>query len=112
MLHINTPPGAAVIDGDSGSSDLPPLDLALAMVTPVAEAVLLRRISGPVVVDFPRLEAAGQKAVHAAMELAMADDPLRPQCHGFARGAPTRHDTPLAVQPLAGASPDAAVSSC
>ncbi|MGC6485551.1 MAG: ribonuclease E/G [Candidatus Puniceispirillales bacterium] len=102
VLHINTPPGAAVIDGDSGSSDLPPLDLARAMVTPVAEAVLLRRISGPVVVDFPRLEAAGQKAVHAAMELATADDPLRPQCHGFARGGLYTMTRPWRWQPLAG----------
>ena len=73
VLHINTPPGAAVVDGDSGSSNLSPSALADAMVAPVAEAMLLRRISGPVVIDFRGSTAP--RAVDAAMRQAVAGDP-------------------------------------
>ena len=101
VLHINTPPGAAVVDGDSGSSNLSPSALADAMVAPVAEAMLLRRISGPVVIDFPRLNRAGQERIDAAMRQAVADDPLHPVCHGFTPGGLYTLTRPWRWRPLA-----------
>lgn len=101
VLHINTPPGAAVVDGDSGSSNLSPSALADAMVAPVAEAMLLRRISGPVVIDFPRLDRAGQERIDTAMRQAVADDPLHPVCHGFTLGGLYTLTRPWRWRPLA-----------
>ena len=101
VLHINTPPGAAVFDGDSGSSNLSPVALAEAMVVPVAEAMLLRRISGPVVIDFPRLDSAGRQRIDAAMRQAVADDPLHPVCHGFTPGGLYTLTRPWRWRPLA-----------
>ena len=101
VLHINTPPGAAVIDGDSGNSNLSPSALAGAMVVPVAEAMLLRRISGPVVIDFPRLDRTAMQRIDAAMRDAVADDPLHPVCHGFTPGGLYTLTRPWRWRPLA-----------
>jgi hypothetical protein len=100
LLHISTPPGAAVIDGDSGKANFSPMMLAEAMVTPVAEALMLRRISGPVVIDFPRLDKNGMCTIDAAMKAAVEIDPLYPQCHGFTPGGLYTMTRPWRWQPL------------
>lgn len=100
VLHINTPPGAAVFDGDSGKGEQLPLGLARAMVDPVAEALMLRRISGPVVVDFPRLDRQGMKDIDRLMHDAVAADPLHPVCHGFTPGGLYTLTRPWRWQPL------------
>jgi Ribonuclease G/E len=86
ILHISTPPGAAVIDGDSGTSRLSPDALASAMITPLARQIQLRRIAGAIVVDFPRMDHAGKDRIHQIMLAECADDPLRPMCYGWTKG--------------------------
>jgi hypothetical protein len=86
ILHISTPPGAAVIDGDSGTSRLSPDALAFAMITPLARQIQLRRIAGAVVVDFPRMDHAGKDRIHQTMLDECANDPLRPICYGWTKG--------------------------
>ena len=86
ILHISTPPGAAVIDGDSGTSRLSPDALASAMITPLARQIQLRRIAGAIVVDFPRMDHAGKDHIHQIMLAECADDPLRPMCYGWTKG--------------------------
>ncbi|XDZ65972.1 ribonuclease E/G [Alphaproteobacteria bacterium LSUCC0684] len=85
-IHISTPPGAAVIDGDSGDDALAPMQLARAMVPEVARQIRLRRIGGPVVIDFPRLGAKDRRQIADLMDAAVQDDPCRPRCHGFTEG--------------------------
>lgn len=99
-LHIHTPPGAAVIDCDSAAGGLAPLALAKLMVPVIAREMVLRRISGPVVVDFPRLDGKGQRQIDALMHDAVADDPQRPQCHGFTKGGLYTLTRPWRGQPL------------
>ena len=94
LLHINTPPGAAVIDGDSANSRLPPFALAQAMVTPLTTQLRLRRISGPVVIDFPRLNRPEGDRVHLDMAEAMAADPLPPRLYGWTKGGLYTLDRP------------------
>ena len=101
VLHINTPPGAAVFDGDSGEGGLAPPALADAMVPEVARALVLRRIGGPVVVDFPRLDAGGRRRIHGSMKAALAGDPLGAQCHGFGPGGLYAATRPWRWRPLA-----------
>lgn len=86
IIHISTPPGAAVIDGDSGESRLSPDALAKAMVDPLAIQTRLRRISGPIVVDFPRLDRKGRDQTHQAMMASFTDDPLHPILYGWTKG--------------------------
>ena len=94
MIHISTPPGAAVIDGDSGSSGLPPHQLADAMTRPLTSQLRLRRISGPVVIDFPRLDRGDADRVHQAMAEAVAEDPLSPRLYGWTKGGLYTLDRP------------------
>ena len=101
VLHINTPPGAAVFDGDSGEGGLTPPALAEAMVPEVARALVLRRVSGPVVVDFPRLDAGGRRKIHDGMKAALASDPVDVQCHGFVSGGLYTMTRPWRWRPLA-----------
>ena len=86
ILHISTPPGAAVIDGDSGTSRLSPDALASAMITPLARQIQLRRIAGAIVVDFPRMDHAGKDRIHQTMLDECGNDPLRPICYGWTKG--------------------------
>ena len=101
VLHVNTPPGAAVFDGDSGEGELAPRALAEAMIPEVARALMLRRIGGPVVVDFPRLDGATRRVVHNGMEDALAGDPVGARCHGFASGGLYTMTRPWRWRPLA-----------
>ena len=101
ILHVSTPPGAAVFDGDSGDGDMTLRALAAAMVPAIARALVLRRISGPVVADFPRLNPADRKAIGASMVEAVEHDPLRPQCHGFEPGGLYTMTRPWRWRPLA-----------
>lgn len=85
-IAISTPPGAAVIDGDSGASQLPPMALAEDMVPEVMRQLRLRRIGGPIVIDFPRLSPDEMKTIHKAMQGEAKKDSLKPSLHGFTRG--------------------------
>lgn len=85
-LHIATPPGAAVIDGDSATSRLAPQKLAEAMVPELMRQLRLRRIAGPIVIDFPRLSPEGQKYIHQMMKDEAKKDDAKPALHGFTRG--------------------------
>ena len=55
VVHINTPPGVAVIDLDSAGSNLSPFDLSCQLLPVVMRQIRLRRIAGPIVIDFPAL---------------------------------------------------------
>jgi len=99
-IHISTPPGAAVIDGDSGDDALSPMRLASAMVPEVARQMRLRRIGGPVVVDFPRLGAKARRQIADLMVAAVQDDPCRPRCHGFTEGGLFTLTRPWRWRPL------------
>ena len=85
-IAISTPPGAAVIDGDSGPSQLAPFALAQHMITPVMRQLRLRRIGGPIVIDFPRLNPAEAKIIHQSMQAEAKKDNAKPALHGFTRG--------------------------
>ncbi|MGB2303118.1 MAG: ribonuclease E/G [Candidatus Puniceispirillales bacterium] len=86
ILHLSTPPGAAVIDGDSGLSRLSPDALASDMIYSLVRQIRLRRISGAVVIDFPRLDQNGRERIHQSMVAACCDDPLRPNLYGWTKG--------------------------
>jgi hypothetical protein len=101
MIHISTPPGAAVVDGDSGAASLSPQALAEDMVASVMRQLRLRRIAGPIVIDFPRLSSAGRAKISGLMEAAAKHDGLKPSLHGFTRGGLYTMSRPWHLRSLA-----------
>ena len=86
VVHIHTPPGASVIDIDSGNSKLPPFELTKSLIPFVMRQLRLRRIGGPIVIDFPRLDKTQQTAVHNMIKTEAHYDCEKPSLHGFTRG--------------------------
>ncbi len=101
IITISTPPGAAVIDGDSGASMLAPEALALAMADEAGRQIRLRRIGGPIVIDFPRLNHAAREKTHKRLAVVMADDPCKPVLHGWTKGGLYTLDRRHGLKPLA-----------
>ena len=86
VVHINTPPGAAVIDLDSAASTLSPFDLSCQLLPVVMRQIRLRRMAGPIVIDFPRLTPEQQRKLHDMIKAEAKYDPEKPSLHGFTRG--------------------------
>ena len=86
VMHINTPPGASVIDLDSAASTLSPFDLSCHLLPDVMRQIRLRRIAGPIVIDFPRLAPEQQRKLHDMIKAEAKNDPEKPSLHGFTRG--------------------------
>lgn len=81
-LHFAPTPAMVVVDVDG---HLPPRDLALAAVEPLARAIRLFGLGGIVGIDFPTLQArADRKTVDTALEEALTDfDHERTAMNGF-----------------------------
>lgn len=81
-LHFAPTPAMVMVDVDG---HLPPRDLALAAVEPLARAITLLDMGGMIGIDFPTLEAkADRKTVDIALEAALADfDHERTAMNGF-----------------------------
>ena len=86
VLHFNTPPGAAVIDLDSGMSGLNAYDLACQTIPMVMRQIRLRRIAGPIVIDIPRLNADQQQQLHNLIKTEAKKDAEKLALHGFTKG--------------------------
>jgi Ribonuclease G/E len=81
VLHIHPTPAATLVDVDAGGQ---PAEAAnAAAVAAVARQVVLRNLSGVILVDFAALEGrAARAAVMDRLRAALAGDPLRAEVTG------------------------------
>jgi len=81
-ITISPTPAMTLIDVDG---DLPPLELALASVKPIARAIALLDLSGSIGIDFPTVSSReDRKQVDAALSEALADwDHEQTSMNGF-----------------------------
>lgn len=81
-LHFSPTPAMTLVDIDGS---LPPRDLALAAIGPLARAIVRCGLGGVIGVDFPTLQAKDdRKAIDSALGVALADwDHERTAMNGF-----------------------------
>jgi ribonuclease G len=83
-LHVTMAPAATLIDIDAGAgSGVSPLALNLALIGPLCRQIVLRNLSGGIIIDFAGLKSAHRAKLGPALRAALAADPLRPEFLGF-----------------------------
>jgi len=90
VMHISTTPALTAIDIDAGAATAeggakPPSQLALnaAIIPELARQILLRNLSGAILVDFAGMKSAARVKLQPALAAALAQDPLKPRLLGF-----------------------------
>jgi len=83
-MHVTSAPAATLIDVDAGAaSGVSPLALNLALITPLCRQIVLRNLSGGILIDFAGMKSSQRARLGPALQAALADDPLRAACLGF-----------------------------
>jgi Ribonuclease G/E len=84
VMHISATPAATLIDIDAASaSAMPPLALNTAIVPEICRQIVLRNLSGGILIDFAGLKAAQRQKLAEPLRAALKNDFLRPDFLGF-----------------------------
>jgi ribonuclease G len=83
-LHISPTPAAILLDVDTASaSDIPPLAFNIAVIPEICRQILLRNLSGGILIDFAGMKPAARAKLAEPLRLALKSDPLAPEFLGF-----------------------------
>ncbi len=85
-MHIGITKALTAIDIDSGpaaGAALSPLALNQAIIPELCRQIVLRNLSGGILIDFAGMKSAARPKLHAPLAAALARDPLKPQFLGF-----------------------------
>ncbi len=83
-LHITTAPAATLLDVDAASaSHMPPLALNTAIIPEICRQIVLRNLSGGILIDFAGLKAAQRQKLLPPLREALTRDPLSPNLLGI-----------------------------
>jgi Ribonuclease G/E len=83
-MQITAAPAAVMIDVDAGSaSDVLPLTLNLAIIPEICRQIVLRNLSGGILIDFAGMKAAARAKLAAPLQAALRQDFMRPEFLGF-----------------------------
>jgi ribonuclease G len=83
-LHISPAPAATLLDVDAaGASDMAPLAFNNAIIPEVCRQILLRNLSGGILIDFAGLKPAARAKLGEPLRSALKSDPLHPDLLGF-----------------------------
>jgi ribonuclease G len=83
-MHITPAPAAVMIDIDAASAaGIAPLALNIAIIPEICRQIVLRNLSGGILIDFAGMKAAARAKLTAPLAAALADDFLKPEFLGF-----------------------------
>jgi Ribonuclease G/E len=83
-MHISPTPAATLIDIDAAAaSGMNPLALNTAIIPEICRQIVLRNLSGGILIDFAGLKAAQRQKLAEPLRAALAADALRPSLLGF-----------------------------
>jgi Ribonuclease G/E len=92
VMHITPTPALTAIDIDSGQATAannakPQAQLALntALIPAIARQIVLRNLSGAILIDFAGMKANAREKLLAPLSEALKNDPLKPQFLGFSK---------------------------
>ena len=84
VMHITPAPAATLIDIDAkAASFTQPLALNTAILPDIARQIVLRNLSGGILIDFAGMKPAARAKLAAPLRAALAADPLKPELLGF-----------------------------
>jgi ribonuclease G len=84
VMHVTAAPAAVMIDIDAkAASDVAPLALNSAIVPEICRQIVLRNLSGGILIDFAGMKAAARAKLGAPLTEALKRDFLKPQFLGF-----------------------------
>lgn len=84
LMHITAAPAAVLIDIDAkAASNVAPLALNIAIIPEVCRQILLRNLSGGIMIDFAGMKPAARNKLAAPLRQALARDFLTPEFLGF-----------------------------
>ena len=83
-LHITPAPAATLLDVDAASaSAMPPLVLNNAVIPEICRQIVLRNLSGGILLDLAGMKPAARAKLADPLRAALKNDPLRPDFLGF-----------------------------
>ena len=84
VMHITPAPAATLIDLDSkAASGVSALSLNTAILPEIARQIVLRNLSGGILIDFAGMKPSARAKLAAPLRTALAADPLKPELLGF-----------------------------
>ena len=84
LLHITTAPAATLLDVDAAAaSHMPPMALNGAIIPEICRQIVLRNLSGGILLDFAGLKNAQRQTLLAPLRTALQRDPLAPTLLGL-----------------------------
>jgi Ribonuclease G/E len=90
LMHIAVTPALTAIDIDAGAATAdnaakPPSQLALntAIIPEIVRQIILRNLSGAILIDFAGMKSAARAKLTPHLAAALAQDPLKPRLLGF-----------------------------
>jgi ribonuclease G len=84
VMHVTTAPAAVMIDIDAkAASDVQPLALNTAILPEICRQVVLRNLSGGILIDFAGMKPAARSKLSGPLAAALARDFLKPEFLGF-----------------------------
>lgn len=84
VMHVTPAPAAAMIDIDAkAASDVQPLALNTAILPEICRQIVLRNLSGGILIDFAGMKAAARGKLSGPLTVALAQDFLKPEFLGF-----------------------------
>ncbi len=84
MMHITPAPAAVMIDIDAKTgSNVPPMALNMAILPEICRQIVLRNLSGGILIDFAGMKVAARGKLGVPLRGALREDFLKPEFLGF-----------------------------